>query len=72
MKLIDKMYNIAWDGENNFEICSMDKTINAKITFYKPLDNRNKATGKGSRKYAHGLMVACSLYKDVKMKEMAV
>lgn len=71
MKLIDKMYTVSWDGKYNFKIVSMDKTINAKITFYSPMDERNKAVGKGSRKYNHGLMVACSLYKDTKLKEVA-
>lgn len=70
MKLIDKIYTISWDGENKFKIVSMDKTINAKVTFYNPLDNRNKAAGKGSRKYNHGLMVACHHYKEAKLKEM--
>lgn len=69
MKLIDKICSISWDGENSFEVVSMDKTIDAKVTFYNPLDSRNKATGKGSRKYNHGLMVVCSHYKDAKMKE---
>lgn len=66
MKLIDKIYNIFWDGKSEFKIKSMDNSINATVIFYAPLDSRNKAIGKGSRKYNHGLMVACSHYKNVK------
>lgn len=69
MKLIDKIYNISWDGKNTFKITSMDKTINSQIEFYKPMDSRNKAMGKGSRKYRHGLMVACYQYKNAKIEE---
>lgn len=70
MKLIDKTYTISWDGKNKFEIVSIDQTINAEVVFYSLSDSRNKAIGKGSREYNHGLMVACHLYKEAKLKEM--
>lgn len=69
MRLIDKIHTISWDGKNSFEVKSMDQSINAKVVLYKPLDSRNKASGKGSRKYKHGLMVTCHHYKNAKIEE---
>lgn len=69
MKLLDRPYTIDWISKNVFRVESVDKTIKAEITFYEPLDKRNKVAGKGSRIYRHGLLVACHLYKESKLKE---
>lgn len=53
MKLLDRPYTIDWISKNVFMVESVDKTIKSEITFYEPLDKRNKVVGKGSRIYRH-------------------
>lgn len=68
MKKIDKIHNISWDGKHTFKITSICGEINAEVIFYNPVDDRNKATGKGSRKYNYGLMLSCYEYKNAKIE----